>query len=252
MSKYFFLGLLSLGLVFTGCNDDDDDDDNTPGACATPTDLLVDDTEANSVTLSWTSTGSAWTIEYGETGFAQGSGTEVTADSNPFTVDGLMGDTDYDFYVRNNCADGSSSYAGPLSSATDNPIVGEWEAYDVGGTLSGAGVTEINATFMSNQQYEVFSTQDGAVTEFSGSYTVTGNDVAGIYEITLSQTTPDSRTAMGIVQVYSASPDSMWYEVVQTDPALTGVTPPTVSGGFGSTSGGFFGNNLVQKYLRVE
>ena len=90
MSKYFFLGLLSLGLVFTGCDDDDDDDNNNPGTCAAVTDVLVDASDANSVTLSWTSTGSDWTIEYGEAGFSLGSGTQVNADSNPFTVDGLM------------------------------------------------------------------------------------------------------------------------------------------------------------------
>ncbi|MGB6035148.1 MAG: fibronectin type III domain-containing protein [Cryomorphaceae bacterium] len=251
-SKYFFLGLLSLGLVFTGCDDDDDDDNDTPGTCVTPTDLLVDDSEANSVTLSWTSTGSAWTIEYGEAGFAQGSGTEVTADSNPFTVTGLEDNTDYDFYVRNNCADGSSSYAGPLNSSTDNLIVGVWESYDVGFTLASAGVTSVTADFNSDQSYSVTSFANGAGTDLGGTYTTTFDPTTEIYEITLNQSLGGNLTAAGIYRVYTASPDSMYYEVVQVDPALTGVTPPTTSAGFGSTSGGVFGEALLQKYTRVE
>jgi hypothetical protein len=252
MSKYFFLGLLSLGLVFTGCDDDDDDDNNNPGTCAAVTDVLVDASDANSVTLSWTSTGSDWTIEYGEAGFSLGSGTQVNADSNPFTVDGLMGDTDYDFYVRNNCADNSSAFTGPLAQSTANPIVGTWEAYDVSPVLAGLGITAVTAEFNGDQTYSVTSSAGGAATVFEGTYSVSSDPSNGIYAITLNQTVPNSLTSEGIYEVYTASPDSMWYEVAQVDPVITGVTAPTVSGGFGSTSGGAFGNTNIQKYLRVE
>lgn len=249
-SKYFFLGLLSFGLVFTGCNDDDDDEDNTPGTCATPTDLLVDDTEATSVTLSWTSTGTAWTIEYGDAGFAQGSGTEVTADSNPFTVTGLDGDADYDFYVRNNCADNNSGFAGPLSASTPNPIVGVWKSFDVSPLLAGFGIDSIQATFESGQTYDVSSFAGGAQSSFTGTYTTSNDPVNGIYAITLNQTTPSNATSAGIFEVYVASPDSMWYEVVQIDPALG--TAPTPEAGFGSSSGGALGTTNIQKYSRVD
>jgi hypothetical protein len=251
-SKYFLLGLLSLGLVFTGCDDDDDDDNDTPGTCATPSDLLVDDSEANSVTLSWTSTGTDWTIEYGETGFAQGSGTEVNATTNPFTIDGLMGDTDYDFYVRNNCADNTSGFAGPLTGATPNPIIGSWDTYDVSPLLAGLGITSISAEFRGDQSYTVISSAAGAESTLEGTYTVSADATNGIYSITLDQTSPSNLTSEGIFEVYVASTDSMWYEVAQTDPGIVGVTPPTVSAGFGSTSGGAFGETNIQKYLRVE
>jgi hypothetical protein len=251
MSKYFFLGLLSLGLVFTGCDDDDDDNDQ-PGTCAAPSDLLVDDSEATSVTLSWTSTGSDWTIEYGETGFSQGSGTEVNATTNPFTIDGLLGDTDYDFYVRNNCAGASSAYAGPLAGSTPNPLIGNWEAYDVSPLLLGLGITGISAEFNGDQTYTVVSSAAGAESILEGTYSVSSDPTNGIYSIVLNQTSPGNLTSEGIFEVYVASPDSMWYEVAQTDPAITGVTPPTVSAGFGSTSGGAFGVLNIQKYSRVE
>jgi hypothetical protein len=249
MSKYFFLGLLSLGLVFTGCNDDDDDDDQ-PGTCAAPTDLIVDDTDADAVTLSWNSNGTSWTIEYGETGFALGTGTQLTADSNPFTITGLEADTDFDFYVRNNCADNNSAFAGPLAGATPNPLIGTWEAYDVSGVLAGLGVTGISAEFRGDQTYTVVSEAGGAESTFEGTYTATLDEANGLYGIVLNQTVPNSLTSEGIFEVYFASPDSMWYEVAQTNPAITGVTAPTTAAGFGSTSGGAFGTANIQKYAR--
>jgi len=42
----------------------------------------------------------------------------------------------------------------------------------------------------------------------------------------------------------------MRYEVAQTQPPLQGVTPPTAAAGFGSTSGGAFGQANVQRYVR--
>ena len=49
----------------------------------------------------------------------------------------------------------------------------------------------------------------------------------------------------------SATPYTMNYEVAQTNPVITGVTPPTVEGGFGSTSNGAYGNLNIQKYIKI-
>ncbi|HKL02755.1 MAG TPA: hypothetical protein VJ911_03735 [Cryomorphaceae bacterium] len=251
MSKFFFLGLLSLGLIFTGCSDDDDDETPNPTACPTPTDVLVDGATSTTVTLSWVSTGSSWTIEYGSPGFSPGDGTLVDADTNPFTVVGLDGDSNYDFYVRTVCDGTLSAASVGVSAETANPLVGSWEAYDVSPLLAGLGITAISADFRGDQTYTVVSSSDGAQTTFEGTYTASADaNEEGIYSIVLNQTVPNSLTSEGIFAVYVASPDSMWYEVAQTDPAITGVTPPTVEAGFGSTSGGAFGNSNIQKYLR--
>ncbi len=119
-SKFFFLGLLSLGIAFTSCSDDDEEE-APPGTCATPTDVIIDNATASSVTLSWTSTGSDWTIEYGAAGFSQGSGTQVEADNKPFTINGLNSNTAYDFYVRNNCTDGASGFSSSANVSTPTP-----------------------------------------------------------------------------------------------------------------------------------
>lgn len=248
-SKFFFLGLLSLGVAFTSCSSDDEE---TPpaGTCATPTDLIIDNATASSVTLSWTSSGSAWTIEYGAAGFTQGSGTQVEADTKPFTINGLNSNTDYDFYVRNNCADGASGFSSSAGYSTPSPLVGSWTAYDVSAVLTSLGITAVTAEFSSNNSYVVTSEAAGAQTVLEGTYTIGDPNSEGIYSIVLNQSSPNSLTSEGIFKVYAASPDSMWYEVAQTDPGITGVTPPTQEAGFGSTSGGAFGVMNIQKYNR--
>lgn len=248
-SKFLFIGLLSFGLAFASCSSDDD---TAPpaGTCATPTDVILDNATSDAITLSWTSTGSAWTIEYGASGFTQGSGTQVQADANPFTINGLDASTDYDFYVRNKCSDGVSAYSSVANASTPSPLVGTWEAYDVSLLLASSGFTGISAKFNSNNTYRVNAVSDDADYVFEGSYTVSGPNGDGIYDITLSQSTPSAATSQGIFQVHTASPDSMWYEVAQIDPVIPNVTPPTPAGGFGSTSGGALGTMNIQKYHR--
>ncbi len=246
-SKFFFLGLLSLGVAFSSCSSDDDE---PAGTCSTPTDIIIDNATVSSVTLSWVSSGSAWTIEYGESGFTQGSGTQVAASANPYTINGLEANTNYDFYVRNNCADGASGFSSVATFSTPTTLAGTWEAYDVSPLLAGAGITGITAKFTYNNKYRVDATTGGSDLVFEGTYTVSQPNAEGIYAITLEQTDPEPVTSQGIFKVYVASPDSMWYEVAQTTPAQAGVTPPTQGAGFGSTSGGAYGNALVQKYTR--
>lgn len=249
-SKLFFVGLLSLGVVFTSCSDDDEPQ-QPEGTCETPTDLIVQNATATSVTLDWISAGSAWTVEYGMAGFDIGTGTQVEVEAKPVTIDGLSAFTDYDFYVRNNCSSGGSNFSTIANFSTPSPLIGSWVAYDVSPLLAGVGITGITADFNANNTYVVTSIADGAQTILEGTYSITSDaNSEGIYAITLNQSSPSSLTSEGIFKVFAASPDSMWYEVAQTDPAITGVTPPTQSGGFGSTSGGAFGNMNIQKYTR--
>lgn len=139
----------------------------------------------------------------------------------------------------------------PTPTPAVNPIVGDWTAYDVSVILSRAGVDSIKAAFNANNTYLVVSTSSGSNTTYEGTYTVSADpDTAGIYTILLNQSLPSTATSEGIFKVYAASPDSMWYEVAQTNPTITGVTAPTLAGGFGSTSNGFFGTDNIQKYTR--
>ena len=74
-------------------------------SCPKPLNLTVTGTTATSATLSWTNGGTetAWNIEYGPTGFTQGTGTTVAVTTNPYTIENLATATTYDFYVQADC-----------------------------------------------------------------------------------------------------------------------------------------------------
>lgn len=154
--------------------------------------------------------------------------------------------------ILSSCGDDDSSTPAPQQTEPDeNPIVGKWTAYDVSPLLLGAGIDGITAEFKTDNSYVVVSTASGSSTTYEGTYVVSDDaDSAGIYTIELNQSSPTTLTSEGIFAVYTASSDSMWYEVAQTSPSITGVTAPTLAGGFGSTSSGAFGETNIQKYNR--
>lgn len=83
--------------------------------CPAVEDVAVSNITATSVTVSWQApTTGPWIIEYGPTGFNQGSGNMLTvpaADTGrmAYVVEGLQGDTSYDLYVRTLCDEGKTS-----------------------------------------------------------------------------------------------------------------------------------------------
>ena len=88
---------------------------------------------------------------------------------------------------------------------------------------------------------------------FSLAGTYTTNEPDGgreIHTIELYQTLPEASVNEGIWRV---SDEVLTYEVVQVTPALPGTqTPPTQSGGFGSTNQGALGSDNIQIYRKVE
>ena len=91
---------------------------NNAQPCADPTALTAVVASSTSVQLSWTSiSGGTSFIEYGTSGFTQGSGTVVQATSNPFTITGLTAGTAYQFYVYDSCAANDlSNVVGPVAA----------------------------------------------------------------------------------------------------------------------------------------
>ena len=78
--------------------------------CFQPTNLAVDWTMSAQAQLSWTTGGSSsWEVEYGAPGFTPGTGTRLSALTNPFVVTGLTASTSYEFIVRDSCAVGNTS-----------------------------------------------------------------------------------------------------------------------------------------------
>jgi len=101
----------------------------TPAAgitCDKPNNLTATNITTTSADLGWTDgvagTPASWIIEYGPTGFAQGTaaGTVVTATANPYNLTGLTVNTTYDFYITADCGttDGLSSITSPTVFST--------------------------------------------------------------------------------------------------------------------------------------
>ncbi len=87
---------------------------------------------------------------------------------------------------------------------------------------------------------------DGAWTTFDGVYTVTETSGSDINAIAINYTAFEQE---GIIQVWTASPDSMYLEAVQTVPDISAV-PRTPESGFGSDPA--LGNLNIQKYRKVN
>ncbi len=87
-----------------------------------PDSLWTQNITAITAQLKWTERGSAtaWDIEYGNAGFAQGTGITISGTtSNPKTITSLVANTDYDWYVRSSCGGGNhSDWSGPVSFST--------------------------------------------------------------------------------------------------------------------------------------
>ena len=139
----------------------------------------------------------------------------------------------------------------------DLGIIGDWKSYDISAVLVSLGYDDsIYAHFNADQTYSVITYLAGIEYELAGTYTQTKSTFDNIWDLEINQATYNGAaypvTTGGIFEVYAAAPDSMFYEVAQTNPAVAGVTPPTAEAGFGSTSAGAYGTMNIQKYLRIE
>jgi len=90
-------------------------------SCPGPSNLTLVGSTTSSANFSWIENGTStnWMLEYGPTGFTPGTGTYVTAPTNPFNITGLGVNSSYSVYVRSVCGPGdTSSYVGPVSFNT--------------------------------------------------------------------------------------------------------------------------------------
>jgi hypothetical protein len=93
--------------------------------CPAPSNLDADNMTETSAELSWTEGGTSaeWNIEYGAPGFTLGvDGTQLLGvTDNPYTLNGLSSDTDYEYYVQANCGGETSDWTGPFAFSTLPP-----------------------------------------------------------------------------------------------------------------------------------
>ncbi|VAV82861.1 hypothetical protein MNBD_BACTEROID02-1187, partial [hydrothermal vent metagenome] len=89
-------------ISFVSCVNDDD----TIALCETPSEISTTNVTNNSATLNWTNTNDVKdvTIEYGVSGFQIGTGTLVTASGSSITINNLLPETTYQYYILANCS----------------------------------------------------------------------------------------------------------------------------------------------------
>ncbi len=108
-------------------------------SCPKPSAISVDSVGITpNVTVDWVpGSGTSWEVAYGAPGFHPDSAVGspngpigiVSASAHPFTVSGLMANTDYHFYVREACATvpgANSEWRGFASTRTNCGIVAPW------------------------------------------------------------------------------------------------------------------------------
>ncbi len=110
-------------------------------ACLPLSALTASGITYNSANLGWTENGTAttWNLEWGTTGFAQGTGIPVTGTTtNPYSLIGLSPNTSYQFYVQADCGgSGTSTWTGPFTFTTlCTPLIAPWnENFENAGTI---------------------------------------------------------------------------------------------------------------------
>lgn len=140
--------------------------------------------------------------------------------------------------------------------AKDQGIIGKW--YSSGDNVAPLLVTyfsvdSLYAEFKDDgtytvEQYNIGNTTSTPNFVFTGNYTVEKSNVSEIWNIEINQVETYAATVSGIFEV-KTSPEVLWYEVVQT--SGTANVPPTAAAGFGSSNGGYFGNDNIQKFIRI-
>ena len=109
---------------------------------------------------------------------------------------------------------------------------------------------KIVADFKYDQTYNIVTLDSSFIeTTFTGTFqTIDSNATSGIKQITLNQTTPTSAILKGIYKVDSL----LILEIIQVQPPIQGLSPPTIYGGFGSTTlnGVPLGAEWIQRYQR--
>ncbi len=111
--------------------------------CQQPTSLSADSITSSSAKLSWIAGGTEieWNVEYGVTGFPQGTGFGVLVPFiNNYNLNGLSDATTYDYYVQAVCGVSDSSlFSGPYTFTTckdsDTTTVSSCVSYNWNGNV---------------------------------------------------------------------------------------------------------------------
>ncbi|MGB6269557.1 MAG: fibronectin type III domain-containing protein [Olleya sp.] len=110
--------------VLIACSKDEDTDP-TVAICQTPSNFTTINVTDSTAELSWenTNTNASFKIEYGISGFTQGTGNiiTITVNQNAFTLTGLLANTSYEVYIKAICTSTNQSMPTNALSFTTAP-----------------------------------------------------------------------------------------------------------------------------------
>jgi hypothetical protein len=97
---------------------------STVDPCSEPLSIQVLSTTCNSAIISWSSTNVNWVIEWAPSALFQPNlGILTNANSNPFTLTGLINNTNYTFRIKTDCDSLISNWSGTFTFRTDSACV---------------------------------------------------------------------------------------------------------------------------------
>ncbi|WP_289045047.1 hypothetical protein [uncultured Olleya sp.] len=97
--------LFTLSLLNFACSEDDSSTADEPNACASPTSLGANSITDTTASLYWyiSENAALFQVEYGQFGFTQGNGTQLTVPGQFTNIEDLLPSTQYTFYTRVFC-----------------------------------------------------------------------------------------------------------------------------------------------------
>lgn len=160
--------------------------------CMPPSGITATPTSLTTVELSWEEgDGIGYDLEWGEAGFDQGDGTLIEDLTNTSTEVTVVTDTEYEFYVRQDCGpDGYSMWVGPYSFETGycDPVYqygcsngAKISNFEITNAILNLANNTGTATCGTNGYNNFTSMSASAPAEFEVSYSVTvGSYSAGV------------------------------------------------------------------------
>ena len=135
--------------------------------CIPPQELAASSTSPTQGNVSWTEIGTAaeWNIEYGQSGFTQGSGTPVLGiNTETYEIINLSPETDYDVYVQSACGGEESLWVGPVSFTTPLTMVVDVSGFNEDVIANGVGSMNSSTTNIVDSDSFCFLSKDWKLT----------------------------------------------------------------------------------------
>ncbi len=213
----------------------------TPQTCVpvfyvnTPTNLGT-----SSVTLNWDASVSlpeGYEVEYGLTGFTQGTGTVVATATNSLDLSGLTASGVYDYYIRANCGSGNFSdwsTGNTVALAKTCPYFGGFDnnAQLAGWTTAGNGAYGVGTTAANAQggvgQYWIFNTSTAVSNNwlFSPAFYLQAGEQVTVSFYERSATARSLRLTVGTNNTSAAQTTVIWSNTALTNASYAQITAP--------------------------